>query len=681
MKKTIYIILGLTLMGACSVKKKNTTTTTPPATGITPPAFDKMQVDKTVTPCDNFYKYANGIWMQKNPVPSTESRWASFNILAKENDAKLQTILDEVVAGTHTKGTNKQLIADLYKSAMNAEAKNKAGLTALNSIIAATQAVSNKRELSELYPTYAKMAIGIPFAVYVSRDKKNSEKYIVTLTQSGLGLPNRDYYLKEDEKFKNIRTEYVKHINAMMKLAGWDNKVGQSILDYETKIAKAQWSITEQRDPVKTYNKMPCMIASDQNPELNLNYFLEKNGLNKEEEMIVAQLTYFAALNGIIHDADLTTLKNYQLWHILGSYANHINDDFEKEDFRFYSTILRGTKEMKPKAERVLNSVNGMLGEPLGQLFVEKYFPESAKKYIGDMIENLRSAYKESIMNLTWMGDTTKQKALKKLASFTYKVGYPDEWKDYSSLDINAENYLQNVINTRLFGYNLMVDKLGKPVDKKEWGMTPQTVNAYYSSSGNEIVFPAGILQPPFFHISYDDAINYGGIGGVIGHEFTHGFDDQGSKYDGEGNLNNWWTDADRAAFAKLTKQLADQYSSYEPLPGMNIKGDMTLGENIADLGGLTLGFAALKKKLDGTTPALIDGYTWQQRFYLGWANVWKQNINDDELKNRLITDVHSPGEYRVLGPLSNIAEFQEAFGCPDGCKMSKKKEEMIKIW
>jgi len=681
MKKIIYIILGLTIIAACTVKKKNTSAVSTLAPGVTPPAFDKTQIDKSVKPCDNFYKYANGVWMAKNPVPSTESRWASFNILAKENDAKLQIILDEVVAGTHAKGTNKQLISDLYKSAINTEAKNKAGLSALNNIMSATNAVKDKRELTELYPRCAKMGIGLPFTVYVSRDKKNSEKYIVTLTQSGLGLPNHDYYLKDDDKFKNIRIEYVKHIDAIMKLAGINQKSGQSILDYETKLAKVQWSITEQRDPVKTYNKMPTMVACDMNPEINLANFIEKNGLDKDHEMIISQLSYFGELNGIIHDASLETLKNYQLWHILGSYANHINDDFEKEDFRFYNTILRGTKEMKPKSERVLSSVNGLLGEPMGQLFVEKYFPESAKKYIGDMIENLRSAYKESIMNLTWMGDTTKQKALKKLASFTYKVGYPDEWKDFSSLDISADNYLQNVINIRQFGYNLMVDKLGKPVDKKEWGMTPQTVNAYYNSSGNEIVFPAGILQPPFFHISYDDAINYGGIGGVIGHEFTHGFDDQGSKYDGEGNLNNWWTDADREAFAKLTKQLADQYSGYAPLPGMNIKGDMTLGENIADLGGLTLGYAALKKKLAGTTPELIDGFTWQQRFYLGWANVWKQNITDDELKNRLITDVHSPGEYRVLGPLSNIVEFQEAFTCPDGCKMSKMKTEMIKIW
>jgi putative endopeptidase len=335
---------------------------------------------------------------------------------------------------------------------------------------------------------------------------------------------------------------------------------------------------------------------------------------------------------------------------------------------------------MKPRKERILNTINGMLGEPMGQLFVAKYFPESAKKYISTMIENLRSAYRESIMHLSWMGDTTKQKALKKLEAFTYKVGYPDEWKDYSKLEIKEKGYLQNVINARRFGYKFMTDKLGKPVDKKEWGMSPQTVNAYYSSSGNEIVFPAGILQPPFFHVSFDDAINYGGIGGVIGHEFTHGFDDQGSKFDGDGNLNNWWTDADRERFGALTKRLADQYSSYEPLPGMHINGEMTLGENIADLGGLTLAFAALKKQLAGKEPANIDGFTWQQRFYLGWANVWKQTIREDELKNRLITDVHSPGEYRVLGPLANIKEFGNAFGCK-ACKMQKAESDMIKIW
>lgn len=674
MKKYIVISALLSTVLACNMKKKTTTS-------AVPPAFDAAQVDKTVQPCDNFYRYANGIWMDKNPVPATESRWASFNILAKENDAKLQTILDEVVKEKHPAGSNKQLIADLYKSALNSEAKNKSGLTPLQGTLNQINAAGNTAEVIALFPQMLKMGVSVPFAVYVSRDRKNSEAYITSLTQSGLGLPNRDYYLKNDDKFKNIREEYVKHINAIFGLAGLKSTPGQNILDFENKIATMQWSITEQRDPVKTYNKMPVEVANGNYPEIALSHTLQSNGLGSAAEIIVMQPTYFNELNKLLHETSTQMLKDYITWHLLTSYAGAINDDFEKEDFRFYSTVLRGTKEMKPKNERVLNSVNGLLGEPLGQLFVAKYFPEASKKYISDMIENLRSAYRESINNLSWMGDTTKIKALEKLNSFTYKVGYPDVWKDYSKLVIKPETYLENVMHIRAYGYDMMTDKLGKPVDKKEWGMTPQTVNAYYNASGNEIVFPAGILQPPFFHITFDDAINYGGIGGVIGHEFTHGFDDQGSKFDGQGNLNNWWTEADHTAFDALTKKLADQYSSYEPVEGMHIKGEMTLGENIADLGGITLAYAALQKQIAGKEPASIDGYTWQQRFFLGWANVWKQNIREDELKNRLITDVHSPGEYRVLGPLANVKAFQDAFGCPENSKMTKKKSEMIKIW
>lgn len=674
MKKIILLTAFLSFVMACHMTKKTTKNTVPPA-------FDAAQVDKTVSACDNFYRYANGHWLDNNPVPATESRWATFNILSKENDAKLQTILDEVVKGTHPKGSNKQLIADLYKSAMNTDAKNSTGLAPLLPLMSKVKTAENQAAIIALFPELMRMGVTTPFAVYVSRDRKNSEAYITTLTQSGLGLPNRDYYLKDDDKFKSIRSEYVKHINKIFALAGEKNTPGDEVLAFENKIANAQWSITEQRDPIKTYNKLPTEVANANYPEIALMHTLQSNGLEKANEIIVSQPSYFSSLNTLLHETGTLTLKNYVLWHILNSYAGAINDDFEKENFNFYSTVLRGTKEMKPKNERVLNSVNGLLGEPLGELFVAKYFPEESKKYISDMIENLRSAYRESINNLTWMGDTTKQKALKKLEAFTYKVGYPDVWKDYSKLVINENTYLQNVINVRQFGYAMMTDKLGKPVDKNEWGMTPQTVNAYYSSSGNEIVFPAGILQPPFFHITFDDAINYGGIGGVIGHEFTHGFDDQGSKFDGQGNLNNWWTEADHTAFDALTKKLADQYSSYEPVEGMHIKGEMTLGENIADLGGITLAYAALQKKIAGKEPAPIDGYTWQQRFFLGWANVWKQNIREDELKNRLITDVHSPGEYRVLGPLTNVKAFQDAFGCPENSKMTKKKSEMIKIW
>ncbi len=668
--KTFITLLTLSTILACSVHKMT----------ITGATFTKANMDTKVQPCDNFYRYANGGWMAVNPVPPTESRWSSFNVLTKENEKKLQSIVDEVLQGQYKKGSNEQLIADFYRSASNMEARNKNGFKALESVLASIQK-SNKTDLIAFLPNLMRMGVSSPFSIYVTRDRKNSTQHIVGISQSGLSLPNRDYYLKTDEKFVQIRQSYVEHIQKIFALSGFTLAPGEQILQFETEIAKAQWSITEQRDPVKTYNKVSVSDASNAYPMLQLAASMKAVGLGAATELIVTQPSYFEKLETILSQTSDETFRNYMLWHLLNNFSGAAGEEMEKENFRFYSTVLRGTREMKPLSERALNSVNGMLGEPLGKLFVQKYFPPQAKAYISEMIENLRSAYKESIMNLSWMGDTTKQKALAKLSSFTYKVGYPEVWKDYSSVDISPDNYIQNILNIRKFSHQLMIDKFGKPVDKKEWGMTPQTVNAYYNPTGNEIVFPAGILQPPFFSLMADDAMNYGGIGGVIGHEFTHGFDDQGSKYDGEGNLNNWWTESDRNAFSALTKKLGEQYSNYEPLPGMHINGEMTMGENIADLGGVTLAYAALMKKLEGKKPVLIDGFTQQQRFFLGWANVWKQNINEDELKNRLITDVHSPGEYRVLGPLSNVPAFHQAFACPDGSAMKKPENQVIKIW
>ena len=647
-------------------------------------AFELSNLDSNAHACEDFYQFAIGGWLKENPVPSTESRWAVFNVLHKENETKLQAILDEIVNKEHKKGTDAQLIADLYKAANDSLAREKEGMTALEPYLAQANAITSIKELETILPLWSTLGANSPLGFYVGADGKNSSQNITHASQSGMSLPDKEYYLSEEEKYQTIRTKYKEHIAKVYDLLGLENGEvhAENALKMETEIAKISWDRTKMRDPNLRYNKMTLQSFEASLENMEISKMLANFGINGIDTIIIGQPSYFTDLNDLLQNMPIETIKSYLNWGLIDAYAAAISNDLEIQNFAFYSTTLKGVKEMKPKNERVLNYVNGSLGQPLGKLFVEKHFPEESKEYIAEMIENLRKAYTNSIANLTWMSNETKEKAYEKLAAFTYKIGYPDKWKDYSKLDISPSKLLQNNINLRKHGLQFMLDKVGQPVDRDEWHMTPQTINAYYNPSNNEIVFPAAILQPPFFSPDFDAAINYGGIGGVIGHEFTHGFDDQGSKFDKEGNINNWWTEEDRAAFGKLTSKLSEQYSSYEVIDGMSIKGDMTLGENIADLGGVTLSFEALKMHLGENTPAPIDGFTWQQRFFLGWANVWKNSITDEELKNRLVTDYHSPGKYRVMGPLSNVPAFEEAFG--GSCQnktMIKPDSTKIKIW
>jgi len=648
-------------------------------------AFDINDIDHSAHACEDFYQWSVGTWMKNNPVPGTESRWMSFNMLSRENDAKLQAILNDITSKSgHKKGSSAQLIADLYKSAKNRDANADKNLDVLRPYFAEIDNIENLEGMFEAMPSLMSIGIYPGMGFYVGADRKNSAMTITHMYQGGLSLPNRDYYLKDDKNYQDIRAAYLKHIDTMFQLAGFENgsEAADKILAVETELAKISWSKKQKRNPNKTYNIKYVDQFDATLPNIPVRFLLESYGIKGIDSMVVGQPSYIAGLDSVLATQSIDDIKTLLKWALLNSYARHVNAEMEMASFNFYGKTLSGKKEMKPKEERLLKLVDRMLSQPFGKLFVEKHFPKESKDYISEMIENLRLAYKESIENLEWMTDSTKEKALEKLAAFTYKVGYPDKWRDYSKLEIQDEVLVQNVINIKLYNRAYMIDKLGKPVDRDEWGMPPQMVNAYYNPSNNEIVFPAGILQPPFFHPDFDDAINYGGIGGVIGHEFTHGFDDQGSKFDGSGNLENWWSAEDRAAFEALTSKLSEQYSSYNAIDTMHVDGDLTLGENIADLGGVTLGFAALEKKLGDNPPAPIDGFTWQQRFFLGWANVWKGNITDEELKSRLINDYHSPAKYRVLGPLSNSPEFVKAFGdsCSQG-NMIKPAEERIKIW
>ena len=674
MKKISFLVL-VAALAACSQK--------PATSDEKVVAFDTGFIDSTVNPCQNFYQYAIGGWRANNPVPETESRWMAFNILNEENRQKLLKIVDVVrQSSSAKKGTDEQMIRDFYNAAMDTAAIDAAGVSGIEPILASIEAASTKEELVALFGKLAPKGVSTPVGLYIGADSKNSKMNTVYASQSGLNLPDRDYYLQDNEKFEDIRQAYVAHINNMFALSGQAAGVGESILALETKLAEISWSRLERRDPDKRYNKKNLKDWDATLDALPIEAIASGRGFGAIDTIIVGQPSFYASLNGLIKSEDLKDWKNYLKWNTITGFANYLGSDLETENFAFYRTKLSGTSAMKPRNERVFGTMNGVLGQPLGKLFVKEYFDEESKAYMSNMIENLRSAYKDRIQDLEWMSTETKEKAMRKLNAFTYKVGYPDEWDDYSKLEIVDNSYIQNIMNAREFGYNEMLDKLGKPVDKTEWGMSPQTVNAYYSPSNNEIVFPAGILQPPFFHKDFDHAINYGGIGAVIGHEFSHGFDDQGSKFDWDGNLNSWWTDEDRSKFDKLAQKLGEQYDGYSPVDSMYVNGKMTMGENIADLGGVTLAYEALQKQYEGNTPNAIDGFTWQQRFFLGWANVWKGNIKEQEMVKRLKSDVHSPAEFRVIGPLVNFGPYYEAFGtCETGSGMHKHDSARIKIW
>ena len=649
---------------------------------IHPMAFDTNYIDSTTSPCENFYQYAIGNWQANNPVPETESRWMAFNILNEENRKKLLKIVDDVAQNDNVKqGTEEQMIRDFYRSGMDTLVIESKGISEISDLLSRIDNATSITDVQELFGVLAPIGINTPIGLYISADSKNSKMNIVYAGQSGLNLPDRDYYLNDNTKFQDIRTAYVEHINNMMHMAEDTTSPGQNILDLETALAEISWSRLERRDPNKRYNKKNLEDWDSSLDVIDIQSILSNRGFSTFDTIIVSQPSFYDALNDLLKEQPVSTWKSYMKWNVVSSFASFLNQSMVEERFSFYSKKLRGTQMMKPRDERVFSVINRSLGEPLGKLFVKSYFDEESKQYMTNMIENLRTAYRERINDLSWMSSETKEKALKKLNAFTYKIGYPDKWRDYSKLIIESDSYVQNIIRVRKFGYNRMLEKLGQPVDKSEWYMSPQMVNAYYSSSNNEIVFPAGILQPPFFHKTFDHAINYGGIGAVIGHEFSHGFDDQGSKFDWDGNLNSWWTEDDREKFDQLAKKLGEQYDSYSPVEGMNVNGKMTMGENIADLGGVTLAYNALKLEYKEDTPDNIEGFTWQQRFFLGWANVWKGNIKEEEMVNRLKSDVHSPAEYRVLGPLVNFEPYYQAFGSCETGSMYKPDSSRIAIW
>lgn len=680
-KTTLFGLTALTIFIGCGDKSNNEE----PKKNVIP-AFDLANIDSTALPCEDFYQYAIGNWQKNNPVPETEGRWGSFNILNEANNLKLKAIIEEASAANAKKGTPQQQVGDFYIAAFDSTNADKLGITPITDLLKKIDEVKDAQSLVETMAFLKVKGSGSIFGYYVYIDAKNSSQNAFYLSQGGLGLPDRDYYFPTDDRGKNILAEYEKHIEATFKLTKESEEVAKAnaktIVSLESDLAKVSMTKVERRDPIATYNKMTVDELQKLTPVFDWKSFFASAQINGVNELIVGQPKYFTTLNNIIKKYTIDQWKIYLRWHLLNDFSPYLSSDFEKQNFAFYSTTLRGVKEMKPRWKRALENSNNFVGEQIGKLFVEKHFPKEQKKRVLGYIHNIGEVFKERVAKLEWMSDSTKTKALDKLSKFTYKIGYPDKWKDFSSIEITKDNFVQNMMNVRAFEYAEMMGKLGKPVDKTEWGMTPQTINAYYNPTMNEIVFPAAILQPPFFNPDADDAVNYGGIGGVIGHEFSHGFDDQGSQFDGDGNLKNWWSDEDRKNFDHLTGKLVDQFNKFKVIDDTYVNGQLTLGENIADLAGITLSYYALLKSYEGKAePKPIDGFTYKQRFFLGWAQVWASNVKDEEAVRLANVDPHSPTKYRVLGPLTNLVEFDEAFGCKHGDKMVAEDSLRVKIW
>ncbi len=648
--------------------------------------IDLQWIDKSVRPQDDFFRFMSGKWLDTVEIPADRGRYGAFDQLAEMSAKQSAAIIQNLATQTELKpSSNEQKIADLYNSFMDEAHLETLDIKPLQADFARIQQFKDKAELAPMLAYLARISVGTPIGSGVTQDAKDSSKYTVTVNQGGLSLPDRDYYLKQDDaKFKSIRDAYVAHVEKMLTMAGINNaqQAAAAILAFETEIAKIQWSNVENRNPVKTYNKVEIAKLGDLLSGFDWNqYFANMGTGGKTDSVIVRQPSYLTGLSKLIQDTPVETWQAYFNWRVLNAYAPYLSKRFVDQDFAFSNGTLRGIPQNQPRWKRGVSRVEESLSEALGQLYVAKHFPAENKARMQVLVNNLLIAYKQSIETLPWMGEATKKEALTKLSKFTPKIGYPDKWRDYSKLTIVKGDLIGNIKAGRAFAYQRQVDKLGKPVDRSEWGMSPQTVNAYYNSRQNEIVFPAAILMPPFFNPEADDAVNYGGIGAVIGHEIGHGFDDSGSQSDGDGNLRDWWTAEDKANFGKVTDALVAQYGNYSPLEGHKVNGKLTLGENIGDNAGLSIAFKAYQLSLKGKKPPVIDGYTGNQRVFMGWAQVWRGKARDKETIRLLATDSHAPGMFRANGPLTNMPEFYQAFDVKEGDKMYVAPDKRIRVW
>lgn len=668
------------LICSCSEKKKETAA-----------AFDDplvAHIDSTVKPNDDFYMYASGGWMKQNPIPGNERSWGIWSLVQDETYNRMKTISEDASKNAEAaKGSNAQKIGDFWAAGMDTAAIEKEGLKGIATELASIDAITDVNGVVQTSARFQTIGVETLFGFYIYQDEKNSEVLSLHLSQGGLGLPDRDYYFNTDGRTAKIRAEYPTHVANMFKLMGNDDKTAEAnsaiVMKIETALAKASRKLEDLRDPYKNYNKYAVQDMNKRTSNMEWNNVLSTMNINKADSLIIGQPEFFAALNSALKSTSIADWKVYLRWHLINEFASYMSSNFANEHFRFYGTVMSGVKEQRPRWKRVLDVEEGALGDALGQLYVEKYVSPSVKKRYDDLTNNIFDAYRDRIKQLTWMSDATKKLALEKLNSVTKKVAYPDKWKDYSALVVDRGSYVGNCIRANNWSFNYQLNKLGKPVDRTEWDMTPQTYNAYYNPSNNEIVLPAAIFIIPGLPDSLaDDAIIYGYAGAsTIGHEITHGFDDQGRQFDAKGNLRDWWTPEDGKEYIERAKKIVAQFNDYKVLDSLHINGEATQGENIADLGGVVLGLEAFKKTEQYKSGKKINGLTPVQRYYLGYALSWLGHQRDESLANRLMTDVHSPNFARINGPVVNSDEFYEAFNIKPGDKMYRPDSLRVRIW
>ncbi|MFC1222881.1 M13 family metallopeptidase [Pedobacter sp. BG31] len=648
--------------------------------------IDPANMDLSVKPGDDFYTYASGTWIKNNPVPAKETRWGSFNELRDFNINAVKSLVEDAAADKSAPaGSVKRRVGDFYTAAMDSATIEKLGYTPIKADLAKIKQIKNIQGVLDQVAYMRTNGLGGGmFGLGVGQDRKNVNKYMVNISQGGTTLPDRDYYLKDDARSVKIRDAYNTYMVTLFTLTGSTAEEARqkaaTVYKIEKQFAEAQMSRLEMRDPYATYNKLTVAELNKKTPDINWTTYLPKFKIKNQDTVLISSPKFMASLDGMLKSIPVEDWKTYLEWNILKGSASSLSSPFVKASFAF-TQAQTGQKVQTPRWQRMSSLTDGTIGELLGQLYVAKYFKPEAKERMNQMIVNLRKAFEIRIKGLEWMSPETKQKALAKLNAFTPKVGYPEKWKNYDGLVINKDTYFQNLRNASVWGYNEMVNQLGKPVDRKRFGMTPPTVNAYYSPTLNEIVFPAGILQFPFFDPNADDAVNYGGIGAVIGHEMSHGFDDSGSQYDAAGNLKNWWTAEDKAKFDAKTKALGEQFDAYTVLDTVHVIGKLTMGENIGDLGGLNAAYTAFKMTKQGQSNEKIDGFTPDQRFFLAWAQVWRGNILPESAAQLIKTDPHSPGPYRTIGAPVNMDAWYEAFDVKPGDKLYKKPEDRIRMW
>ena len=646
---------------------------------------DKANFDTSVKPGDDFFEYVNGTWIKKNPIPPEYSRWGAFPKLRDDNLQALKEIIESLSMQAATLSPDQSKIRDFYVTAMDEAKLEEQGATPLKPDLEKIEKINSREELIALVGQLHTGGVSSLFRFGIAQDEKKSDQYAPHLHQGGLGLPEKNYYVGTTDDSKRIRDQYRQHVAKMFTLLGDSadvaNKEADTVLNIETKLAEASRAPVQLRDREANYNKKSRADLAVLTPNLNWDLYFNAIEVPVKSDVIVGQPEFFQRVNELLASVPIADWKTYLRWHLVHSSAAFLSSAFEKENFHFYSEVMRGVTQMQPRWKRVIGSIDSLMGEALGQLYVQRYFPPASKKRMDELVKNVLSVYRDRIESRTWMGNETKKQALAKLAMVRPKIGYPDKWRDYSGLEVKTDSYIQNVMRAEAFDIRYNLSKLGKPVDRGEWHMTPPTVNAYYNPPMNEIVFPAGILQPPFFNPQADDAVNYGAIGAVIGHEITHGFDDQGSRSDGEGNLKNWWTTDDRERFNALTDRLVKQFDACIAVDDLHINGRLTLGENLADLGGVNIAYAAYQKSLNGKPAPTIDGLTGPQRFFIGFAQVWRGETRQADQRLLLRTDPHSPPRFRTLIPLSNITAFYEAFDVKPGDKMYRPPEERLEVW